>query len=243
MKTTTEQLDTMTVTKVITRSNLRTILEGVNNPDMISFVSKTPEKMNQYLDYWVFDGDGKKRKNPNPTPNPFYDGGVYNLSRKYMIVTGFDYEKSVNRRLVKEGKEPNFVGGFSEENKMVKDWYTYTDDKGVSHKTYRKDVNGEPILVEREVWFDVISKGLVTDKKTHSKFYLRYEYCPKSTIGQPEYFHNGNLVEKQMFESFLTKKSEGYSNQGLDEPLPFQVCDLNNILFLSMGGEVYELID
>jgi len=207
-KTTTEQLDTMTVTKVITRSNLRTILGGVNNPDMISFVSRTPEKMNQYLDYWLIGENGKKTKNPNPTPNPFFEVGVYNLSRKYKIITGFDYENSVNNRLKKEGKEQTFVSGEG-----------------------------------REVWFDIISKGLVTDKKTRSKYYLRYQYLKNSTIGKPEYFHNENPIEKQMFESFLTKKSEGYTNQGLDDTLNFQVCDLNNILFLSMGGEVYELID
>jgi len=207
-KTTTEQLDTMTVTKVITRSNLRSILSEVNNPDFISFVSRTPEKMNGFLDYWLVGENGKKTKNPNPTPNPFFTDGIFNLSRKYKIVTGFDYEKSINRRLEKEGKESNFVSGEG-----------------------------------REVWFDVISKGLVTDKKTRSKFYLRYQFLKDSTIGKPEYLYNGNPIEKQMFESFLTKKSEGYQNQGLDDTLNFQVCDLNNILSLSMGGEVYELID
>jgi hypothetical protein len=207
-ESTTEQMEKMTVTKVITRSNLRTILSEVNNPDFISFVSRTPEKMNGFLDYWLVDENGKKTKNPNPTPNPFFESGVYNLSRKYKIVTGFDYEKSINRRLEKEGKESNFVSGEG-----------------------------------REVWFDVISKGLVTDKKTRSKFYLRYQFLKDSTIGKPEYLYNGNPIEKQMFESFLTKKSEGYQNQGLDDTLNFQVCDLNNILFLSMGGEVYELID
>jgi len=198
----------MTVTRVITRSNLRTILSEVNNPDFISFVSHTSEKMNGFLDYWLVGENGKKTKNPNPTPNPFFTDGIFNLSRKYKIVTGFDYEKSINRRLEKEGKESNFVSGEG-----------------------------------REVWFEVISKGLVTDKKTRSKFYLRYQYLKDSTIGKPEYLYNGNPIEKQMFESFLTKKSEGYMNQGLDDTLNFQVCDLNNILFLSMGGEVYELID
>jgi hypothetical protein len=220
MKTTTDQMTTMTVTKVITRSNLRTILSEVNNPDFISFVSRTPEKMNQYLDYWLTGDNGKKTKNTNPTVNPFFENGIFNLSRKYKIVTGFDYEKSINRRLEKEGKEGNFEGGY---------------------KPTIDEVTGE--VKQREVWFDILSKGLVTDKKTRSKFYLRYQFLKDSTIGQPEYFHNGNTIEKQMFESYLTKKSEGYQNQGLDDTLNFQVCDLNNILFLSMGGEVYELID
>ena len=231
MKTTTDQMTTMTVTKVITRSNVRTILSEVNNPDMISFVSRTPEKMNQYLDYWLIGDNGKKTKNPNPTPNPFFEGGVYNLSRKYKIVTGFDYEKSINRRLEKEGKEGSFEGGYKPTPMLNKDGQPMMDE------------NGQPMMKQREVWFDILSKGLVTDKKTHSKFYLRYQFLKDSTIGQPEYFHNGNTIEKQMFESYLTKKSEGYQNQGLDDTLNFQVCDLNNLLFLSMGGEVYELID
>ena len=207
--TTTEQLEKMTITSVITRTQLRNMLSVVNNPDMISFVSRTPEKMNQYLDYWLIGEGGKKTKNPNPTPNPFFERGIFNLSRKYKIVIGFDYEKSINRRLEKEGKEPTFVSGEG-----------------------------------REVWFDQISKGLVTDKKTRSKFYLRYQYSKDSTIGKPEYIFNGDVIEKQLFESYLTQRSENnYSNQGLDNTLNFQVCDLNNIITISIGGEVYELID
>ena len=60
--TTTEQLEKMTITSVITRTQLRNMLSVVNNPDMISFVSRTPEKMNQYLDYWLIGEGGKKTK-------------------------------------------------------------------------------------------------------------------------------------------------------------------------------------
>jgi hypothetical protein len=219
MKTTTEQLENLTITRTITRVQMMGILTGVNNPDMISFVSKTPVKMNEYLDYWLVGQGGKKSKNPNPTRNPFTEG-VYNFSRKYKIITGFDYQNSVNRRLEKEGKEGNFVGGYK---------------PTVDEKT------GE--IKQREVWFDIISKGLVTDKKTRSKFYLRYQYLVDSVIGQPEYLYNGNTIEKNMFESYMTQKNtDSYSNQGLDDTLNFQVCDLNNIVTISLGGEVYELV-
>jgi hypothetical protein len=205
--------------RTITRTEMREILSQVNNPDMISFVSNTPEKMNQYLDYWLIGKNGKKTKNPNPTINPYYEGGITMLSKKFKIVIGFDYVKSINRRLEKEGKEGNFVGGF----------------------TPKTDENGNDIT--REVWFDMISKGLVTDKKTHSKFYLRYQYM-KDSITQSEYLYKGNPILKQLFESYITKKSENnYSNQGLDDTLNFQVCDLNNILEISMGGEKYVLVD
>jgi len=206
--------------RTITRTEMKDILSNVNNPDMISFVSNTPEKMNQYLDYWLIGENGKKSKNPNPTVNPYFEGGVTILSKKFKIVIGFDYEKSINRRLEKEGKEGNFVSGF---------------------KPTVDEETGE--VKQREVWFDMISKGLVTDKKTHSKYYLRYQYL-KDSITQSEYLYNGNPILKQLFESYLTKKSENsYSNQGLDDTLNFQVCDLNNILEISMGKEKYVLVD
>jgi hypothetical protein len=175
--------------------------------------------MNQYLDYWIIGEGGKKTKNPNPTINPFLEGGIFNLSKKFKIITGFDYVNSVNNRLKKEGKESNFVGGF--QPKVTE--------------------TGEVVPSEREVWFDMISKGLVTDKKTRTKFYLRYQFLKDSVISN-EYLYNGNPILKQLFESYLTKKTEdSYSNQGLDDTLNFQVCDLNNILEISMGGEKYQL--
>lgn len=175
-------------------------LSVVNNPTFCSLVSKVKVKMNQYLDYWVINEEGKKKKNPNPTKNPYFEEGIINHSRKVQIVTGFDYENSVNGRLEKEGKEGDFE---SQEN-----------------------------------WFEVVSKGLVTDKSTHSKLYFRYQYLKTSTQDQ-EFLFQGNQIEKTLFESFMGKEST-YDNQGLDNPLKFQVCDLNNIYRISIGGVTYE---
>lgn len=222
------------VTTDLSRSELKDKLSGYNNPDMVSFISLVPEDMNQYLDYWIYDEDGKKRKNPNPTRNPYYDNGILKLSRKYKIVTGFDYEKSIENRLIKEGKDPeSFVGGYKPTPLFNKDGSPMLDE------------NGNQMMKKREVWFKPISKCLVTDRKTESKFYFRYQYKEgESTIGTPESFHNGDVIEKEMYESFLTKKDydNQYSNQGLDDYLPFQVCDLNNILYISIGGNHYRLV-
>ena len=190
----------------VTREEMKNILSDVNSPQFISMVTNVPQKMNKWLNYWLVDGNGKKSKNPNPTPNPYMENGILNHSKKYKIITGFDYENSVNSRRKKEGKEENFVSGQG-----------------------------------REVWFDVVSKGLVTDKKTGNKFYLRYQYQDDSTIGTPEYLHNGNPIEKQLFQDFLVKRSNSYSNQGLDNTLNFQVCDLNNIISISMNHYKYIL--
>lgn len=97
---------------------------------------------------------------------------------------------------------------------------------------------------DREQWFEVISKGLVTDRKTGEKFYLRYQYMKSSTLSSklvPEPVFN-NDYDRQLFESFK-KKSSSYDNQGLTNPLRFQVCDLRNIEEISIMGNHYKLLD
>lgn len=180
-------------------SYLGEILSNVDNPTITSFRSKVPVQMNQYLDYWIVDENGKKRKNPNPTRNPYYDEGIINHSRKYKIVTGFDYVKSVNGRLKGEDKEQNFEG--------------------------------------QDNWFEVVSKGLVTDKKTHTKLYFRYQYQLDSTLEQ-EFLFQDDVIGRELFEQYEKEKSN-YENQGLDNPLKFQVCNLDNILEISIGGTKY----
>jgi hypothetical protein len=68
--------------------------------------------------------------------------------------------------------------------------------------------------------------------------YFRYQYLKTSTQEQ-EFLFQGNQIEKTLFESFISEKSN-YENQGLDNPLQFQVCDLNNILKITIGGTTYE---
>jgi len=181
------------------KSVIGNVLNDVNSPTITSFISKVPVKMNKYLDYWVINEEGKKKKNPTPTPNPYYEEGIINHSRKYKIITGFDYVKSVTRR---------------------------RNDEGI-----------EEVFEPKENWFDVISKGLVTDKSTHSKLYFRYQYQNDSTLDQ-EYLYRGDRIGRELFEQFEVERSN-YENQGVNDPCKFQVCDLDNILELTMNGTKY----
>lgn len=183
-------------------NTLKVVLENINTPQMSSIISKVPVEMNQYLDYWIFDENGKKRKNPNPTPNHYYENGIINHSRKYKILTGFDYEDSVNGRRLKEGKPTDFK--------------------------------------VKENWFEVISKGLVIDKSTRSKYYFRYQFQLDSTLEQ-EFIYQNDLIGRELFKDFEKKKSE-YENQDLDNPCRFQVCNLNHILQLTIDGTRYNRI-
>ena len=162
----------------ITVQELVTILTGINTPMFISIVSDTEVKMRKKENSFI---------------------GVRKLSEKYRIITGFDYENSVNNRLIKEGKEGDFE---SQSN-----------------------------------FFEVISKGLVTDKKTHTKHYLRYQYHETSTLSSV-YSLNGEVKRKEEFEAFMIGSSD-YSNQGLDNPLRFQVCDVRNIREISINNYHY----
>lgn len=176
------------------------VLTGINSPVLISFISNTPVEMNQYLDYWIVDENGKKRKNPNPTRNPYYDTGIRNVSRKFKINTGFDYQNSVNRRREKEGLSTDFKS--------------------------------------KENWFDVISKGLVIDKKTMSKYYIRYQYVDDSTL-ETEYLFEGNPLDRMFFDQFISDRGDEYKNQEVDDPCRFQVCNLENLLTLSIDGKKF----
>jgi uncharacterized protein (DUF2164 family) len=189
----------------INRNDLKTLLLNFKGNGMISMISDTPVKMNQFLDYWVINEEGKKKKNPNPTPNPYFESGIRKVSRKYQINIGFnDYEKLVNDRREKEGLERDFE--------------------------------------QEDNWFEVLSPSLVTDKKTHSKFYLRYQRTDKSTL-ETEYNFEGNEIEKQLFESFISKSGSDYSNQGVENTLKFEVCELENLKEVVWNGTKYILVD
>lgn len=188
------------VEKVITRAELKEILLGVNSPKFISMKTKTEVGMNKYTNFWIEDENGNKVRNSNRVP--WKRGPVYKVSKKISLITGFNYETSVNGRLVREGKEPNFKPG--------------------------------------EGQFKQLSKGLVTDKKTESKFYVRYQRMKSSTVNTEYVPSDGNPIELAMFKNWMKSKSEN-TNQGLDNPLNYEVCNLDNVLEITINGCHYTL--
>lgn len=186
----------------LTKSELIDMLMNVNTSTFISFTSLTTVTMDKYLDYWLIDENGNRKKNKYPTINPFFDKGIKCLAKKYKIITGFDYENSVNNRLEKEGKDADFE--------------------------------------RSENWHIALSKGLATDKKTETKYYLRYQYMDDS-VTDVEYLVDGTPIEKKLFESYMKAKTD-YRNQGLENTLKFKVCNIDNILNISINGKQYEIV-
>lgn len=79
----------------ITKQELITILNGIENPTFVNIVSTTNVKMNK-----------EKTKEGNKELNPYYNKVV--KLRKGNFLIGSDYEKRVNVNYTKEGGEGNF---------------------------------------------------------------------------------------------------------------------------------------
>jgi hypothetical protein len=85
----------MKTTLNITRQELISILNGIENPTFVNIVSTTNVKMNK-----------EKTKEGNKELNPYYNKVV--KLRKGNFLIGSDYESRVNNNDIKEGGEGNF---------------------------------------------------------------------------------------------------------------------------------------
>jgi hypothetical protein len=95
---------------------------------------------------------------------------------------------------------------------------------------------------DKEIWYNHISKSLVVHKDDPTKFYMSYQRSKNSLLSQT-YLYQGNVIEKTLFESYLTKKGEHYTNQGLGEnPLRVEVVKLENIKRLNIDGKRITMI-
>jgi hypothetical protein len=172
----------------ITTTELKNVLLNMNGTPFISFVTDTEVRMNK-------------------TNNPFF--GRVRKEKFTVVQSGFDYEKSVNNRLKKEGKENDF--------KSVPNWMKLVDENNLF---------------------------LVTDKKTETKFYFRYQYVSDKPI-KTNYTLDGKKVNKDLLFSFIGKylpKSKSYSNQNLDNPLRFSTVKLENIKEITINKTKYVIV-
>jgi hypothetical protein len=78
------------------------VLRNLDSPQFAAGIFDTPVDFNKYADYYL-EVDGKKKKNPNAILNPFFDDGVRCVTKKFKLVTGFDYETSIVTEAKKEG--------------------------------------------------------------------------------------------------------------------------------------------
>ena len=223
----------------ISRIEMKNILSENNTNQFISHISKTPQKMNNFLDYWLIVND-KKKKNPNPTINPFIESGIYKEQYKIDVLTGFgDYDKIIVNRLKKEGKTEEEVQNFVNRHEIKRnEKIEQMRESGKTEVEIQEYLNRP----QKESWWRNVSNSLVTDRRTETKFYLRYIYTERTHSHKDKFTFEGNEVEREIFEGYLTKKkTESYSSQGLDHTFNIQFCDLENIVEMTMNGTKYIL--
>ena len=86
-----------------------------------------------------------------------------------------------------------------------------------------------------------ISKCVLTDTKTQTKFYVMCEWFKRS-YPKVEYKHNGNSIDKQMFESYLVKRKESEKQQ-IENKVNIVTYLIESIKEIRMNRTRYILID
>lgn len=84
-----------------------------------------------------------------------------------------------------------------------------------------------------------VNKCVLFNQNTQ-KFYLFYERFDE-VKPKVEFIFEGNTIEKQLFESFMSQSSN-YNNQDLERTVKVQSVSFDNIKQISVNGEVYEVI-
>jgi hypothetical protein len=86
-----------------------------------------------------------------------------------------------------------------------------------------------------------ISKSLLTDTETETKFYVMVEWFPEIK-GTTTYEYQGNSIDKSLFEKWISNRDSSNEKQGLEREVKPITPELSNILEMSIGGERYEIV-
>ena len=86
-----------------------------------------------------------------------------------------------------------------------------------------------------------ISKCVLTDTKTRTKFYLMCEWFKRS-YPKIDYIHNGNSIDRQLFQSFEVKRKES-EKQDLEKKVNIVTYGMDSIKEIRMNRTRYILID
>ena len=151
--------------------------------------------------------------------------------------------KTLYREVLKKSKEDGslnpYYGGIykvsSKTYRLVTDY-----EKRVHNNLKKEGKDPSQFVVEPPKGKRHISKSILTDTETESKFYLMLEWFPEIK-GTTEYEYQENSIDKTLFEKWISDRNSSNQKQGLEREVKPITPDLSNILEVSVGGEVYEL--
>ena len=172
---------------------------------------------------------------------------IIKVSKNEMIEIFKGVEKSTFVNLVTETevkmvqkdrttKEPNpYYGKVIKKNKGN---YLIGNEYGDRNGTNQEKEGIDPTTFEvKDNWFQHVSKCVVESKKNPEKKYLQYEYFKESNP-TTEYVYDGQTIDKLLFESYLTQRSEP-TNQPQERKVYFQTFSMDSIKEFSLNGTKY----
>jgi hypothetical protein len=114
------------------------------------------------------------------------------------------------------------------------------DYKGRNDKNRSKEgIEGEHQLGELK-GKKHISKCILTDIKTESILYISIEQFPEIKPTKTIYRHNGNEIEKRMFDNWVTYH-DNYTSQDQQRKVEVITPKLSNIKSITINGQKYTL--
>lgn len=148
------------------------IARGFETPGFAAGIFDTKVELNKFDAFNIVDENGVTKRNKNAVRNPYYDDGIRCVSKKFKLVTGFNYAKVINQRLVEEEKDPNFV--------PKDNWYTCVNpflavNKKDDKKFYFRYFYLPNSIIDMDYYFQgndidrMVFNQYVTDKSSNYK--------------------------------------------------------------------------
>lgn len=152
--------------------------------------------------------------------------------------------KTLFREVLKKSKEDGSINPYyngiykisSKTYRLVTDY-----EKRVKNNLIKEGKDPNQFVVEPPMGKKHITKSILTDTLTETKFYLMVEWFPEIK-GRTEYTFGDNSIDKTIFEKWISDRGSSNTKQGLEREVKPITPDFDNILELSIGGEVYEII-
>ena len=169
---------------------------------------------------------------------------MVNITRQELLTLLMGVEKSTFVHLVTETKvrmnkknNPYFdtIIKRNSSNYLIGNEY----ETRVGGNEKKEGLEGD-FVSEKNTQGEHVSKCVLYNEKLNT-YYLQYEYFLESNP-KVDYLHNGNSIDRQLFQSFEVKKSES-SRQVQERKVLFQSFKIDNIKEMTLNKVEYKVID
>lgn len=152
--------------------------------------------------------------------------------------------KTVYDDVLKKCKEDGTINPYYKQiMKISKRTYRLVTDyqQRVKNNLVREGKNPDEFVVEPPKGKKHISKSCLTDTQTETELYVMLEWF-KEINGKVEYEFEGSLIERQLFEKWISKSESSNSKQGLDREVKPITPKISNLIEVNVNGVSYRIV-